>query len=326
MTDNNSVSHPLSKVNKLVLSGGGLRGCAHIGVLKYLEENHLIEQFTCFAGTSIGSLVATLIVMTYTSTELTQIIKTFDYALFQSIDLSNLLINYGIDTFERIINFVSSLFIKKNFSPLITFDDLYHKTHRHLIINAVCLNQHKEVFFDYLSSPEMPVMVAIRASMSIPFIFGSVNYKGLTYVDGGLIDNFPINYSLFGDDSETVLGINLKNQINHSVRTIDSIESYIINIYNTLYNAYDNLHYDQSVNLRHNIHVVTIPTSKYSTFDFRMSNDDKQYLIDLGYQKIQEYVILHNQMDVKTSVNNQDVSTQTEYPDRNDQSIQTDAL
>lgn len=197
--------------NKIVFSGGGLRGCIHIGVVRYLEEKHLINQIDCWIGTSIGSLIATLVVLTYTSDQLEQIMLKFDYHRYSSMDVTHLFEHFGFDTFNKINTLIANLFAKKKFAPHVTFRELFQRTNKHLILNAVCLNTHANTFFDYQTTPEMPVIIAIRASMSLPFVFGSVNYRGLTYVDGGVLNNFPIDHPCLNDSSQTVLGINLDN-------------------------------------------------------------------------------------------------------------------
>jgi NTE family protein len=248
-----------SKIDTLVLSGGGLRGCIHIGVIKFLEENNIINQINCIAGTSIGSLIGTLLTLSYNSDELIQIIKDFNYDKYQSIDIYNFIRNFGIDSFKKITKLITQLFIRKNFPSDITFMDLYHQTHVHLIMNAVCLNNRENTFFDYRLTPHMPIITAIKASMCLPIIFGSVKYNGLTYVDGGLLNNFPIDYPLFDIHPEKVLGINLNNTMNQSIRNIDTIESYTINLCSCLYDAYHNHYVNQChVSKKHviNIHAA----------------------------------------------------------------------
>lgn len=277
--------NPLVKIDKLLLSGGGMRGCIHIGVIRYLEERNLIDQIKHIAGTSIGALIATLLVMSYSSDDMEQMIKEFDYNRYQSVDVCHIIEHFGIDTFEKITGLIASLFTKKNYTPYVTFGELYKKTNKHLIINAVCLNTHESSFFDYIITPNMPVIIAIRASMSLPFIFGSVNYNGLTYVDGGLLNNFPVNLPIFRENPETVLGINLNNSIEYSVKEINSIDQYSIHLFSCLYNAYIKLATDTDSKA----HIIAIPTPKFNTFDFLITTEDKKQLIEIGYHKIRDY-------------------------------------
>lgn len=282
--DKNS-SDQIKKINKLVLSGGGFRGCIYAGVLKYLEETRLIKQINCFAGTSIGALIATLICLQFNSDNIIQIIKHFNYEKYQSVDLMCLFEKFGIDSFEKIKKFIESLFISKNISPNITFEELHKKHKNHLIIVSVCLNTHDKYIFDYINTPNAPVIIGLQASMAFPYIFSTVNYKGLTFTDGGLLCNFPINLDIFASDPSSVLGINLFNHNNYSIREIKTIDQFAMNLFICLYHAYEKIHQK----FHPESHVINISVPKYHTFDFMLTDTDKQFLIDIGYQKIKEY-------------------------------------
>lgn len=305
------MNHPFKIVNKIVFSGGGMRGCAHIGVVKFLEEKSLMTQFDFFAGTSIGSLIATLLVIKYSSVELTEIVKQFDYERYQSFNINNLLTNFGVDTFEKMSQLIASMFLKKNLPPYISFIELFHITKKHLIINAVCLNTHTNIFFDHILSPRMPIIIALQASMSLPFIFGSVEYNGLRYVDGGLLNNFPIDFPLFAESPETVLGINLGGIYDCSVKEINTIDQYCINLFSCLYNAYIKL----SHNINPLLHVISIITPQCTTFDFLLDIDGKQNLINLGYNKISLYYDKINTVTPPNNTSSQQPNTLTTQPE-----------
>uniref|UniRef100_A0A6C0BK43 PNPLA domain-containing protein n=1 Tax=viral metagenome TaxID=1070528 RepID=A0A6C0BK43_9ZZZZ len=278
---------PLSKIDKLVFSGGSLKGCAHIGVIKYLEEHHVINQIRSLAGCSIGSLVALLLNLSYTSAEMEDCLDDFDYIKYQSIDICHLVTHFGLDTFEKIHQYIAHLMTRKNVSPEITFEQLYQQTHIHLIMNAVCLNTHTNTFFDYQSSPQMPVIVAVRASMTLPFVFGSMTYQHLTYVDGGVLDNFPIDFPLFNEAPDTVLGVNLHNLANFSIREISTIDQYCTHLFSCLYDTYLDL--ATQTHQHPSTHVINISTAAYGALDLSLSTQDKLALIKLGYQKTQDY-------------------------------------
>lgn len=271
------------KIDKLVLSGGGLRGSVHLGVLKYLEEQSV--TLNVIAGTSIGSLIATLYTLSYTVQELETTLNVFNYEQYQSIDVNHILTHFGLDSFAKIKELLASLFIAKGYNPYITFKDLFVRTNKHLIMNAVCLNTHENTFFDHNLTPQMPVLIAIHASMSLPIIFGSVKYDGLTYTDGGLLDNLIIDFPLFTEHPGTVLAINLNNSFDFSVKDIKTIDHYAVHLFSTLYHAYVKaLKRDQS-----KVHLIAIPTPGYNTFDLSLSLSDKQALVAIGYQKTKDY-------------------------------------
>lgn len=277
-------------IDILVLSGGGLRGCIHIGLLRYLEEAQMIDKFKVLAGTSIGALIAALYNLGYKSSELTGIVSHFSYDQYQSIDINHLFENFGFDNYDKITQFIESLFKAKNYDPKVTFEQLHQRTSIHLIINAVCLNTQNNVYFDYVSYPEMPVVLGIKASMSLPYIFGCIKYRGLTYVDGGLLDNFITNHPLMLSQPGRVLGVNLGNTINQSIKDISSITQYSLTIISCIYQAYNQLSWQ--LRPHHDMNIIHIRAPKFNTFNLHMSLQDKLYLIELGYQQSRDYFMV----------------------------------
>jgi NTE family protein len=69
----------------LVLSGGGSKGLAHIGVIKALEENHIPIDF--IGGTSMGAIVGSLYAMGLTTDEMIEIIQSEDFKTWMSGEL-----------------------------------------------------------------------------------------------------------------------------------------------------------------------------------------------------------------------------------------------
>ena len=77
----------------LVLSGGGARGAAHIGVLKYLEEMGIPIDY--IAGTSMGSIVGGLYALGYSSNEILDIISSVDWDILISNDVDRRKISFA---------------------------------------------------------------------------------------------------------------------------------------------------------------------------------------------------------------------------------------
>ena len=61
-----------------------------------------------------------------------------------------------------------------------------------LIITSVCLNDKQVYYLSHTSFPDMPVILGVRMTTSFPFWFVPVKYNGKFFVDGGCIDNYPI--------------------------------------------------------------------------------------------------------------------------------------
>jgi NTE family protein len=279
----------LGKIDKLVLSGGGMKGCVHIGVLQYLEELGLIKQIEYFSGASIGSLICTLFVMGYNSEGLKQVINHFDYKRYQSIDILNFSKNFGIEDFSKLHSFINLLFITKGYNYQTTFEQLFTKTGKHLYINAVCLNTNQNVFFNHISSPTMPIMIAVQASMAIPFIFGSVNYKGLTYVDGGLLNNFPLDFNdLCKDNPASIFGVNISNIKNHSVSKISTFDEYVEQLKTCIFDTY----IVNSLKDWEKANILDIYLPMCHALNVDLSVIDKENLFLFGYEKAKKFCAL----------------------------------
>lgn len=155
----------------LVLSGGGARGVAHIGVLKALDEMGI--KFSIASGTSAGSIVAALYAYGYTPDEIFGIVKNL--SIFKSVSpawtWAGLLKMDGLESLLR------KHIPENKFSalkmPLTVAATEIRKGHIH--------------YFD-----EGELIPAIVSSCSIPAVFNPVSFNGGLYVDGGLLDNLPV--------------------------------------------------------------------------------------------------------------------------------------
>jgi NTE family protein len=155
----------------LVLSGGGARGFAHLGVLKALNDAGIYPDV--IAGTSAGALVGVLYADGYTPLEILKMMNASSslHYVRPTVPREGLLQISGI---ERIL--IENLKAKK-------FEDLKIP----LFVTATDLNNGVAVYF---SSGEL--LKPVIASASIPVLFKPVIIDKIHYVDGGVLDNMPI--------------------------------------------------------------------------------------------------------------------------------------
>lgn len=157
----------------LILSGGGARGLAHIGVIEELESRgYVIDSI---AGTSMGALVGGV----YASGKLNEFkewMLTLDkQGIFRLIDFS--FSSQGLIKGDRILKTM------KKFVPDARIEDLPVK----YTATAFDIAQSKEIVFS-----EGNLYHAIRASISIPTVFTPVISGNSVFVDGGVVNNIPI--------------------------------------------------------------------------------------------------------------------------------------
>ncbi len=160
----------------LVLSGGGARGFGHIGVIEVLIERGF--HIHSIAGTSMGALIGGLYAMGKLEDFKTWVTHMGKLQALDLIDLS--IRRRGLLKGNRVFRKMKALFPTVNiedleigFSAIAT--QLYAK-------KSVCIN--KGDIYD-----------AIRASVAIPTIFSPVEIDGDVYVDGGVLNNIPIEYA-----------------------------------------------------------------------------------------------------------------------------------
>lgn len=263
------------KRTNLVLSGGGVKGIAHLGALKALEELGLLQHINTYAGTSIGALIASLIAIGYSSDELYKFISLMDMSKMKELVFSNLLKLFGLDDGKRMHIIIYKLFEAKNINPNITFIQLYEKIGKTLIITASCLNDKRAYYFSHTTDPDMEVLLALRMSISIPIYFAPVKYKGKMFVDGGCIDNFPIQ--LFNHCLNDTIAIYLTDIKDYS-ENITNIEDLLLNIVQCLLEGVtiNSLKgYDK--------YAIKISLGKISMIDFKIDQESKQKAFNIGY-------------------------------------------
>jgi len=155
----------------LVLSGGGARGFAHLGVLKALNEAGIFPDVV--SGTSAGALVGVLYADGHTPDEILNIMNVSSRLDFMrpALPREGLL---QINAIMKILK--SSLRAKK-------FEDLKIP----LFVSATDLNNGRAVYFS-----KGDIFDPVIASASIPVLFQPVKIDDISYVDGGVLDNLPV--------------------------------------------------------------------------------------------------------------------------------------
>jgi NTE family protein len=154
----------------LVLSGGGARGIAHVGVIRALEEFGL--KFSVIAGTSAGSIVGSLYSYGYKPHDIMQIISSTSF--LRSIRPAWKLT--GLFSMEILQAALLKHIPENNFNILKI----------PMTVAATDIKKGKAAYFT-----EGELFPAIMSSCCVPAVFNPVLYNGSLYVDGGIMDNLP---------------------------------------------------------------------------------------------------------------------------------------
>lgn len=187
------------KIDTLILSGGGTHGIAYLPILKYLKTNNILDNITKYYGVSAGSLTALCFSIGLSYDEAYDIfLNKINFTELMDFKIKNILTitkTLGLTDGTKLENIIKYILELKGFNPYITLLDLYNITKKELYIGATALIKGEFTLFNYKSHPNLPVWVAIRMSCSIPILFTPLRHYEINdlYVDGGLLNNNPIN-------------------------------------------------------------------------------------------------------------------------------------
>jgi NTE family protein len=226
----------------IALSGGGIRGIAHIGVLKVLVENNI--PIDIISGTSAGAIIAAMYACGYTPQQMQIMVQNIK--MNELIDLNVTvgdLFKHGMKwLFSGMFRFWSVLptgFIKGDKVEQFFYSLWQNRTVRDtnipIAITAVDLNSADTIFF---TSPvfdsrailnaryyhNTSLTDAVRASISIPGIFFPKKYRSMTLVDGAVKNNLPTDI-LRHMGADRVIGVDLgyDGQSNYDIKTVGEI-------------------------------------------------------------------------------------------------------
>lgn len=217
----------------LVLSGGGAKGMAHIGVLKVIDELGL--QIDYIGGTSIGAIIGALYASGYSAQQLDSIFtsqnystllqdnlprssKTFyekedseKYALTLPFDKFKVSFPRGLSKGQNMYNLLSKL------TNHVSHIEDFSKLPIPFFCIATNVESGKETVFNKGYLPK-----AITASGAIPTLFSPVQIKDSIYVDGGITNNYPVE-RVRAMGAEFIIGVDVQD----TLKTKDKIKSLV---------------------------------------------------------------------------------------------------
>lgn len=292
---NVSVSEFNYPFRNIVLEGGGARGVAYGGTLLIMEERGILQKLERYAGTSAGALTAMMLSVGYTAVEVFKILIKFNFndllddSWGISTDLYRVYNEYGFYKGEYLQEYVRKLIAAKTDIPNVTFQQLYDLTKKDLILVATNVSKDSTVYLSHYTTPNMPVDLGVRASMSIPFMFKPVIYRGDYLVDGGVSCNYPINIfdgdypnddfdGLFKATNSETIGLKLmgadetrSQRIFTNPQPVTNIANYGTAILTHMLNRMER----SAIKVGYYERSLIVPTGNMSTSDFDLTLEDK---------------------------------------------------
>lgn len=212
----------------LVLSGGGAKGIAHVGVIRALEENDIPIDYV--TGTSMGAIVGSLYSCGWSPEKMLDFFTSESFLQWSQGEISKKYIWYYYQpmptpkwvsfnlSFSRKHKITQEIIPTNLVSPLpmnIEFLNLYgpyseqcDENFNKLFVPFRCVasdvyHKHKVVF------SEGSLGDAVRASMSFPMVFKPISIDGTLLYDGGIYDNFPVNVMEKDFNPDFIIGVSV---------------------------------------------------------------------------------------------------------------------
>lgn len=271
----------------VVFSGGGARGVAHIGVLKYLEEKGIPIDFV--AGTSMGGLMGGLYAIGYSVSEIDSLVRNIDWNVMMSDNIPIDFYSYDQkmykSTYVLDIPFTGTSFKRSLPSGFKYGLNIYN------MMSAKTVGYQHDMDFADLPTPYCCVATeivtqtekhwtsgklieAFRSTMSIPGYFQPVRIDSMILADGGTKNNFPVDVAKAAG-ADIVIGVELYMPRDYS--DVNNIADILV--HTTLYSG----SLEARNRNRDNTTVYITPDlSGYGSLSF--STEDVAIMIDRGYQ------------------------------------------
>jgi predicted acylesterase/phospholipase RssA len=177
----------------LCLSGGGSNGYSQIGALEYCQQKGYLNQICAYSGTSVGSILCTLLCCGFTPSEI------YGYSSKISlipepkdVNFYYFFKNKGLINFHKIEDELK-IIVKKKLDCVPTLEELFKLTKKELFITSTNITRQECVHFNHLTHPYLNVVDAIKMSCNLPWIFTQISYNDDLYVDGGLSEHIPFS-------------------------------------------------------------------------------------------------------------------------------------
>ncbi|MDC8974897.1 patatin-like phospholipase family protein [Mycobacterium marinum] len=304
----------------LVCEGGGVRGIGLVGAVDALAEAGY--EFPRVAGSSAGAIVAAMVAALQTAGEplsrLAEIMRTLDYRKFLDRNLIghipliggglSLLVSDGVYRGAYLEQLLAGLLADLGVH---TFGDLRTGEQPEqfawsLVVTASDLSRRRLVRIPWdldsygLDPDEFSVARAVHASSAIPFVFEPVRVRGATWVDGGLLSNFPV--ALFdradGEPRWPTFGIRLSARPGiPPTRPVHGPVSLGIAAIETLVSNQDNAYIDDPCTVQRTIFV---PADGVSPIDFDITSEQRDALYRRGLQAGRKFLQSWNYADYLT--------------------------
>jgi NTE family protein len=183
----------------IAFKGGGAKIFCSVGAVEALEEHGLLENIERVSGSSAGAVLALLVSLNMSANEIKDYLVKFDMSSEASraeadVETDRFFNEYGRYSGDDIVKQAEELILEKTGMKNLTFKQLHDFGFKDLYITVTDLTNKKACIYSYEETPNIKIVDAVRISSTYPLYFApTIGPNGEFLVDGGLINNYPID-------------------------------------------------------------------------------------------------------------------------------------
>jgi NTE family protein len=200
----------------LVVGGGGIRGVSALGAAARLADAGLLADVDTFVGTSAGALVCAVLAVRRDVREVMAVLEREKYA--PDYDLAGIGSKYGLDSGRHLASWIHRIL-----GARYTFAEVRARFGTTLVVCATDLTRRRAAYLGPDTHPDMDVGLALRATCAVPLYFAAVRTaSGGLYVDGALMDNFPLAWARAHTSRGRALGVCIRGDDPAPITSLDT--------------------------------------------------------------------------------------------------------
>jgi predicted acylesterase/phospholipase RssA len=199
-------------INTLVIAGGAVKGYSFLGSLMLLQKYGILKKIKYFYGTSIGAILSAVLILNWNIDEIYRFAIKYPFDNMLNINLDKIVNDYSLVDQKDYETLLKKMISYKNFDPNITLKELYDKTNKEINLITYNMSTCSEETLNYLTYPDLMLWEGLYMTSALPLIFNPYQYKTNIYIDGGIVNNFPIENVKFENRFKTI-GICTNNYI-----------------------------------------------------------------------------------------------------------------
>jgi len=275
----------MEEYDTIVISGGSTKGMVSLGAIQYAFDNYLLKKVKTYVGTSSGAIICYLLIIGYTPIEIMVYICTNQ--ILESMlefDVVSMAQGKGALSFNRLHEHLEKMTISK-IGYLPTIGDLRERYNKDLICVTYNITEDMSEYMAPDTHADFPCLTALRMSANLPLIFEKYRYGNSLYVDGGICDNFPINFA--DSIGKKILGFLSVPEDTCGVTDDCSLLEYVYHLISVPINQ--NIEYKLST-LSDKCKIINLSYKSYKFFKFDIPPHVKLDMFSRGYNQFKEQI------------------------------------